>query len=112
MEPFIARANIDHFLDLLRDDDLPAERISAINQLLIAEENKLSRDLEQLDFAESRAALYRSRLDGLLRWRDGFADGSSERSRADGVVAKFEVTLEIVDRFCLQLRRQVNRRSL
>jgi hypothetical protein len=75
-------------------------------------EKKLGWDFEQLEFAESRAARYRSRLDALLRWRDSFADGSSERARAEVVAVKFETTLEIVQGFCQQMRRQVNGRPL
>lgn len=112
MDQFVARANIDHFLDLLRNNDLPAERISSINKLLIEEEEKLGQSLEHLEFAESRAASYRRQLEALFRWRDGFPDGSSERVQAEGIVTKFEVTLELVEGFCQRLRYQVNRRSL
>src|SRR5262249_39399423 len=65
MDGFIARANIDHFLDLLKDGDLAPERRATIVRLLIEEEDKLGHDLEQLDFAESRAENGRRRLQQL-----------------------------------------------
>jgi hypothetical protein len=74
---FIARANIDHFLELLKDDDLSVEKRSVICKLLIEEENKLSRDLEQLEFAQSRAAQCQQRVDQLHDLRNGFTDGST-----------------------------------
>jgi hypothetical protein len=53
MDQFVARANIDHFLDLLRNNDLPAERISSINKLLIEEEEKLGQSLEGCQLSPS-----------------------------------------------------------
>ena len=62
MNNYIARANIDHYLELLNKDEIPSNGNSMIGKLLIEEENKLSHDLEQLDFAESRAAACRDRV--------------------------------------------------
>ncbi|MBU6464780.1 MAG: hypothetical protein KGR71_19780 [Proteobacteria bacterium] len=108
MDNFVARANIDHFLDLLQNGDIPAERKSAINKLLIEEENKLSRDSEQLEFAESRAAKYRVHFDRLCDWRDGFANGSADHIRAGMVLKTFEITLLTMESFCAQMRERVN----
>jgi hypothetical protein len=62
MYTYIARANIDHFVGLLNDDGLAPERRTVITRLLIDEEDKLSHNLEQLEFAETRAADGRNRL--------------------------------------------------
>lgn len=64
-EAYIARANIDHYLDMLKKPDLPVRNRVTIVKLLIAEEDKLGHDLEQIDFAESRAAMGRNRLNRL-----------------------------------------------
>ena len=107
MDNFVARANIDHFLDLLQHDVL-AERMSAINKLLIGEFNRLSRDNEQLEFAESRAARYRLHFDRLCDWREGFANGSADHIRAEMVLKTFEVTLLEMESLCIEMRKQVN----
>ena len=112
MDNFVARANIDHFLDLLQHDDTSAERMSAINKLLIGELNKLSRDNEQLEFAESRAARYRLHFDRLRDWREGFPNGSADHIRAEMVLKTFEVTLLEMESFCIEMRKQVDGNAL
>lgn len=72
MDQFVARADIDHYLNLLRKTDASAEDRSAINKLLIKELNKLGRNATQLEFAEARAAT-RRRFNQMCQWRDGFA---------------------------------------
>ncbi|MGF6431369.1 MULTISPECIES: hypothetical protein [Bradyrhizobium] len=58
---YTARANIDHYLDLLKRPDVPTNTRSMLNKRLLEEEDKLGRRLEQLEFAESRAAACRDR---------------------------------------------------
>ena len=111
MDNFIARANIDHFLEMLRDHSGSADT-RAIHKLLVEEESKLSRDTEQLEFVESRAAKCRHHFDDLCLLRDGFADGSADRMRAEQVVIKFEATLQLVEGFCHKMRSRVNGSSL
>ena len=112
MKNFIARANIDHYLDLLAKDDIPSNTRSVICKLLVDEENKLSHDLEQLEFAESRMARYRDRVDRLRHLRDRFADGSADRMKADGLLVDFEGFLAQVEAFCGHMRRKVNQRAV
>ncbi len=111
MDNYIAHANIDHYLELLGEDDIPPVKRSMIVKLLIEEENKLSRDLEQLQFAESRAAACRDRLIRLQHLRDSMTD-SADRSRADGVVRTFEGVLKEVENFCGQMRRRIESSGL
>lgn len=112
MYNFIARANIDHCIELLGRDDIQPSQRSIICKLLIEEENKLSHDLEQLQFAESRVSRYRDRVDRLRRLRDRFADGSTERIKIEGVLLDCESLLGQVEAFCIDLRRRVNERAL
>ncbi len=49
MDRFIARANIDHYFGLLNGTGLVADKRAAVTKMLI-EEDKLSHDLEQLEF--------------------------------------------------------------
>ena len=111
MDNFIARANIDHYLELLGEDDIPPAKRTVITRLLIEEENKLSRDLEQLEFAESRAAACRDRLSRLRRLRDGLGE-SADRQRADGMVRTFEAILAEIDNVCSRMRRRIESRGL
>jgi len=46
MDRYIGRANIDHYLSLLNGSDLMPQSRSTITKLLIAEEDKLSHDLD------------------------------------------------------------------
>lgn len=112
MNNFIARSNIDHYLDLLTNDDILPNNRSVICRLLIEEENKLSHNLEQLEFAESRVASCRDRVDRLRRLRDGFDDGSTERVRAESLLVTFEAILAQVEAACSHMRRKVNERAL
>ena len=111
MDNFIARANIDHYLELLGEDDVPPAKRTVVTRLLIEEENKLSRDLEQLQFAESRAAASRHRLSHLRRLRDDL-DDSADRLRADGMVRTFEAILAEIESFCNRMRRRIETRGL
>ncbi|MBU6464863.1 MAG: hypothetical protein KGL35_02220 [Bradyrhizobium sp.] len=108
MDKFVAQANIDHYLDLLKNGDVAAYNRYAINKLLIEEENKLSRDREQLEFAESRAAACRLRADRQRRLLDSFAHGSSDWVQAERLLVNFESLAQFVEGFCRQMRRQVN----
>ena len=63
---FVARANIYLYIDLLNDADLAPEIRATVTKLLIEEEDKLGDVLEQLEFAEKRAADGRNLLNHLL----------------------------------------------
>lgn len=108
MDQYVARANIDHYLSLLNVADLSPQNSGTITKLLLAEEDKLSHDLEQLEFAETRAAKCRERVDHFRRLRDAFAEGSNDRARADNMLAKFEAIHELMEQFCQHMRGRVN----
>lgn len=107
-DQFIARANIDHYVSLLNRSDLTPRKRDTIVKLLIAQEDKLGHDLEQLEFAKIRTAQSWDRVHHLRKLRDGFSDGSTERAHAETLVEIFETTLELFERFCRQLRGNVN----
>lgn len=65
MHRFIARENIDHYLGLLRERSLPDGKRAVIRELLVAELDKLARDLEHLEFAEDRALRGRRYLESV-----------------------------------------------
>ena len=112
MDGYIARANIDHYITLLNGGDLTLQNRSTITKLLIAEEDKLSHDLEHLEFAEIRAAKSQHRVGYFRKLRDSFVEGSTERAHADGVLENFEVTHSLMVQFCHRLREKVNSSGL
>jgi hypothetical protein len=104
---FVTRANIDHFLKALWDDGLPAEKRAIITKLLIEEENKLSHDLEQLQFAEDRVLAGRKRLEHLRNKLNDPRSDPAGRSQASRLLAAMEETQRLLEEFCEQLRRKV-----
>ena len=108
MERYVARANIDHYLSILNSSDLTAQNRDTIVRLLVSEEDRLSHDLEQLEFAENRAANGRSRVNHLKGLRDSFVDGSADRERANKLLENFEAIQQLLDRFCHRMREKIN----
>ncbi len=108
MDHYIARANMDHYLGLLDDADLPPHNRSTITKLLIAEEDKLSHDIECLEFAELRTAKSQDRVEHARRLRNTFREGTIERKTADKVVANCEALQDLMEQFCHQMRQKVN----
>ena len=111
MDQFIARSNIDHYLNLLHNGQTSADDRTAINQMLATELGKLNLAMVDLEYVESRAAACRRRFNQISHWRNGFADGSTARTQADKVAAQFESTLRTMDIFCGQMRERLNVRS-
>ena len=106
MHRFVASANIDKCISLLNADVLLSpEKRSSIIDLLIVEEDKLSHDMEQLEFAETRAAEGRERLRQVRHLRDGA--GPAIRDSAERLVANVEATQQLVEDFCRRLRAKV-----
>ncbi|HLG79908.1 MAG TPA: hypothetical protein VKY22_02760 [Bradyrhizobium sp.] len=108
----MAKANIEHYLRLLETHDLSAHNRSTITKLLIAEEDKLSHDLEHLEFAESRASSGRERVDHVRKLRDSFAFGTAERDQADRVLVNLENRQTLLQDFCQQLREKITSRDI
>ena len=107
MRRFIARENIDHYLHLLNGTGLGPEKRATVTKLLIEELDKLGHDIEQLDFAETRAASGRDRLNQVRRkLRD--ISAPEHRGQAERLVANFEATQKLLDGFCHHLRNKVS----
>ncbi|OAF13013.1 hypothetical protein AYJ54_45580 [Bradyrhizobium centrolobii] len=112
MHRYVARANVDHYIARLNGSDLTPYNRSTITKMLIAEEDKLSHDLEHLDFAENRAANGRARVDHVRNLREGFAFGTSEREQADRLLVNIENLQIRLEEFCHRLREKINSRGL
>jgi hypothetical protein len=112
MDQYVARANIDHYLSLLNGAYLSSQNSGTITRLLLAEEDKLGHDLEQLEFAEARAAKSRESVNHFRNLRDAFAEGSADRANADKMLAKFEAIHELLEQFCRHMRCRANSRRL
>ncbi|SRR5579862_101944 len=107
MHRYVMRTNIDHYIGLLNGSDLASQDRSTIIKLLIAEEDKLSHDLEHLEFAESRAANGRDRVSRLKTLRESFAFGTTEREQADRLLVNVENLQTMLEDFCHLLREKV-----
>ena len=112
MHRYVARTNIDHFISLLNGPDLAPEDRSTITRLLIAEQGRLSHDLEHLEFAESRAASGRDRLNQVKTLRRSFAFGTREREQAERLLVNVENLQTLLEDFCHLLREKVNSRRI
>ncbi len=108
MDSYVPRANIDHFFSVLTTQHLSDGNRDTIMKLMIAEEDKLGRDLEHLQFAEDRVARSRDRVNYLRKLRDAFADGSTERVQADKMLGNFETIHRLMEEFCHRMRTKVN----
>lgn len=82
------------------------KRRAAVVKLLIAEEDKVSHDQEQLEFPESRPATGRLRLNDLRRKRDKMRP--PDRAFSERLVANAEAIQELLDGFCSHLRNRGN----
>jgi hypothetical protein len=106
MHRFVARANIDNYVSLLNADVLLGpDKKSTVIKLLIVEEDKLSHDLEHLEFAETSAAKGRERLKQVMHLRDNAKPAI--RDNAERLVANVEATQQLLEDFCRQLRAKV-----
>lgn len=109
---YVVRANIDHYFRLLTSQALTGRDRDTIIKLMVAEENNLGHALEQLEFAETRVARSRDRVDHLRRLRDAFADGSTDRTQAEKLLENFEVIHQLMERFYDQMRKKVNSNTI
>ena len=94
MDEFTARANINHFLKLLTQDDLDPRRRAVVIKLLTAEVDKLSHDPEQLDLALCSTGNGQDLLQRMRGIRDAFAPDAEGRGEAERLLATFQKTLE------------------
>jgi hypothetical protein len=108
MDSYVGHANIDHYFDLLTSEGLTQPNRDTTIKLMVAEMDKLGRDLEHLQFAEDRAARSRDRLNSLRTLRNAFADGSTEQLQADKLLANFEAIHQLMEQFCRRMRKKVN----
>jgi hypothetical protein len=108
MDSFIARANIDHYISLLKDCDLSPKTRATVTKLLVEEEDGLAHDIEQLEFAETRAANGRDQLNRMRSQLE--ISAPQHRAQAERLVGNFEATQKLLDGFCHQLRAKVNGR--
>jgi hypothetical protein len=82
-----------------------------ITKLLIVEEDKLSDNLEHLEFAETRAANGRERVNHVRNLCETFAFGTPERECAERLLVNVNLQT-MLDGFCHRLREQINTRGI
>jgi len=111
MHRYVARANIDHYLGILRGATLTMQQRGTTTSLLIAELDKLSNDAEHLAFAESKVAVSRQEVAQAASIRDSLAAGTSQREAAERHLIHLENVHTLLDDFCHRLRSTVGSRS-
>ncbi len=107
MDGFISRANVDHYLDLLNDGNLPAEKRATVTKLLIIEEDKLACTQEHLDFAEIHAVKGRVLLNELRCALDAEQDRES-RAQTERLISAVETTQSLIEGLCDRLRLKMS----
>ncbi len=112
MHRFVAKANVDHYIGLLNGSDLAPGHRTSITKLLIEEEDKLSHDLEHLEFAEQKAANGRDHVRCVRAARDGFAFGTADRELAERLLVNCENLQTVLEDFCHSLRAKINSQGL
>jgi hypothetical protein len=110
MHWYVARANVDHYLGILKDVTLTSQQRSTTTSLLTAELDKLCNDAEHLEFAESKFAVSRHQLAQATSIRDSFAAGTSQRQDAERHFIHLENVHTLLDDFCHQLRNRISSR--
>ncbi|MCG2626703.1 hypothetical protein L6654_08720 [Bradyrhizobium sp. WYCCWR 13023] len=110
MHRYVARANVDHYLEILKDTNLTTQRRSTTIALLIAELDKLGEDGEHLEFAETKVAGSRQLVAQAASRRDSLALGTSEREDAERRLIHLENVHTVLDDFCHRLRHRIGSR--
>ncbi|WFU41610.1 hypothetical protein QA640_03540 [Bradyrhizobium sp. CB82] len=90
---------------------MPRNRES-VTKLLIAEEDKLSHDLEHLEFAQRRAARGRECVNRVRSLRDSCSFGTAEREQADRLLVNYENLQTLLEDLCHRLRDKINARHV
>ena len=96
MQKVITPTTVDESLESLKDNCLTAEKRVAAMKLLIAEEDRFSHDLEQLELAFNRTGRGQAQLRQIRRIRDRFAPNSEARRQAERLLATTEATQELL----------------
>ncbi len=110
MHRYVARANVDHYLGILNGSNLTMQQRSTTMTLLIAELDKLSEDVEHLEFAESKVAGSRQQVARAAAIRNSFAAGTSEREHAERYLVHLKNVHTVLDDFCHRLRHRIGSR--
>ncbi|SFJ52691.1 hypothetical protein SAMN05216525_12768 [Bradyrhizobium sp. Gha] len=112
MHRYVARANVDHYLGILKDAALTVQQRSTTTSLLVAELDKLGNDAEHLEFAESKVATSRQQVVQAASIRDSFVPGTSQRQDAERHLIHLENVHTLLDDFCQRLRNKIGPRSV
>lgn len=80
--------------------------------MLIVELDKLAGDLEDIEFAEERAAACRDRVNHVRDMRDGHPFGTGECEQAERLFGSCENLQTVLQEFCHRLREKINLRCI
>jgi hypothetical protein len=108
MDRFIARENIDLYLEKLRDPHLGDEDCAVISRMLSDQTDVLAHDLGHLGFAEDRAERWR-RYVRQVRTLHDVAKSAEGRCETARLIATAEATQRLLDGFCERIRNRARR---
>jgi hypothetical protein len=112
VNPYVARANVDHFLDLLREDGISDQIRHTVTKLLVAQEDQLGRTVEALSFMESRLIKGREDVASIRLKCKVFAHGTEQHIEAEKLLVNLENTLTLMENYCQRLRTDIDRNGL
>jgi hypothetical protein len=112
MDELISLANIDYLLEQLKKDRLTAGKRAEAMKLLISEEDKLGRSLEQLELAFSRIRKGEELVSRIRQLRDRFAPCSKARTQAERLLTTSEETQALLQSAYRNLRARYAQNGL
>lgn len=104
---FVHVSNVSKFLRILATDIAPARR-STIRDLLLEEETKLGKTVEQLSNAERWVEEGRARIEVFQRAASDSRFGPEHRQRAESMLVAAHQTQMMLERFRAELGKQLN----
>ena len=108
---YVHAANVRRFLHALTTDLDPAQR-ATMQQLLVEEENKLGKTIEQLDNASRWIEEGKKRIDTIERTAARFDGNSEHRQRAEQLLLTMQHTQALLEQFHNRLTSDLNRIDL
>jgi hypothetical protein len=107
MEEFVHTANVERFLDVMATDVEPARR-RTLQQLLLEEENKLGKTIEQLDNVARWIEQGRQRIAKIrdIASRNDFSE--EHHQRAIDLLATLQHTQSLLEEFHHRLDKTLN----
>jgi hypothetical protein len=104
---FIALENVERFLTMLRNPEIERETHKTLQKLLVAEQDKLARNREQLELADRWVCDGKARIRELRRSLASSNCADWQHSRRLALIATMEETQALLEDFRRKLRDEL-----